>query len=97
MDTTEIHPLISLLGMYSSETQVSCPRWTSPAETGKFDISDEDLETLREPPQEIKAGKCQGRGLTFALLLDGLNHTLDAMRITDTWKTKLFCALDKDN
>ncbi|MGD0496147.1 MAG: hypothetical protein ABSB28_08920 [Candidatus Bathyarchaeia archaeon] len=44
-------------GMHSSETQVSCPRWTNPAETGKFDISGEDLETLKELPQEIKAGK----------------------------------------
>lgn len=83
--------------MHSLETQVSCPRWTNLAETGKFGISDEDLETLKELPHEIKAGKCQGRGLTFALLFDGLNHTLDAMRITDTWKTKLFCALDKEN
>ena len=69
----------------------------NPAETGKSGISDEDFETLKGPPQEIKAGKCQGRGLTFALLLDSLNHALNAMRITDTWKTKLFCALDKEN
>jgi hypothetical protein len=57
MDTTEIHPLISLLRMHSSETQVSCPSWANPAETGKSDISDEDLETLKELPREIKAGK----------------------------------------
>jgi hypothetical protein len=43
--------------MHSSETQVSCPRWTNPAETGKSGISDEDLETLKELPQEIKGEK----------------------------------------